>query len=91
MDITLIVTMSKRSSELKNENLEVITAMNEVYFGKKGRSGAGGGGGAAGVGGWSDTQARFATEYFSKLLEGTYIDLSSQLEQSIKADAPQEL
>jgi len=75
--------MNRIPSGLKKENLEVITIMNEVYFGESGRPGN--------AGKWSNTQVRIATNYFSKLLEGSYIDLSSQLERKIKADAPQEL
>ena len=82
--------MGIKPSELKKEDLEVITAMNAVYFGERGRPGTGISGGDAGVGGWLGTQAGFAADYFSKLLEGSYIDLSSQLERRIKADAPQE-
>ena len=79
------ITMSKRPSELKNEDLEVITAMNEVYWGERGRLGA------PHAGTWSSTQVGFAADYFLQLLEGTYIDLSSQLEQRIRVDIPQEL
>lgn len=73
--------MNNRPSELKPEDLEVITAMNAVYFEEKGRPGVR----------YSYTQARFAADYFLRLLEGLYIDSPSQLERRIKADVPQEL
>lgn len=69
-------------SELKSEDLEVIAAMNDVYFT---------GGRPGNVGKWSGTQVRFAANYFLRLLDGLYIELSSQLERRIKAESPQEV
>ena len=69
-------------TNLQREELEVITEMNEVYFGERGRPSRVG---------WSAAKARFAANYFLKLIEGRYIDPASELEQIIEANNPQEL
>ncbi len=71
-------------ANLQSEELEVITQMNPVYFGERGRP-------SRGVGSWTATEARFAANYFLKLIEGRYIDPSSGLEQMIKEDSPKDL
>jgi hypothetical protein len=65
--------MNGKKLELDDGNLEVITKMNEVYQSGSGRAGRK----------WSDTQTRFAADYFLKLVDGVFIDPSSRLERKI--------
>ena len=63
--------------KLTEENRPIIAAMNRAYT-EGGRPGLG----------WNKSQVEFATEYFLKLINGTFIDLPSGRENKIPDNIP---